>query len=249
MARTVIATMTFYGSMPEVRVPLALKMAEEARRFGYQVIAVDGGSPDDFVESMRLRGAMVFSQQEKGMGPAHRQVFKLATEAAGPNGTIAWVEAEKWQLISELWRAVAMVKIGMVDLVMPGRTEVGFLSYPPEQMHQEMFCNLALQAITGIEADWFWGPFAANYAAIQHFISFHEENEERSYNGRSVPKIRCIAAGLRVRGVTVDYTHPPEQTAEETGNWKFLERRIVQIGQVTAMAEEAKRLGVGVFRK
>lgn len=244
MGRAVIATMTFYKSMSEVRVPLALRMLEEAQSRGYSVVAVDGGSPPEFLAAMIERGATVHSQEAKGMGPAHRQVFRLAAEAAGADGFVNWVEAEKWQLVRNLIYVNYPVLKGEADLVMPGRAETGFRSYPPEQMHQEKFCNLALRAITGIEADWFWGPFAANRAAIQHFIDYHEENEERSYNGRSVPKIRCIAAGLRVRGVTVGYTHPPAQTAEETGNWEFIKRRIAQIGQVTAMADEAKRLGL-----
>lgn len=240
MGRVVIATMTFYKSMQEMRAKLALRMAEKARK-GYPLIVVDGGSVPEFVTALQDFGARVHSQQEKGLGPAHRQLFSLAAKAAGEDGIVDWVEAEKWPLVSELGKMNRLIVDNEADLVMPGRDEEAWASYPPTQMYQEKFCNQVMKSMfPAIEADWFWGPFAANQAAIRHFIAYQGEG----YNGRSVPKIHAIAAGLKVRGVTVNYIHPAEQTREETGNLFYDLRRVKQVEQVAAMAEAARGFGL-----
>lgn len=241
MGQSVIATMTFYRSMQEMRAGLALRMAEEAQKHRYPLIVVDGGSAPEFITALQDLGASVHSQEEKGLGPAHRQLFTLAAEAAGENGIVDWVEAEKGPLIFQLWRMNNLIARKEADLVMPGRTEEAWASYPPAQMHQEKFCNLAMRSMfPAINVDWFWGPFAANQTAIRHFIAYQGEG----YNGRSVPKIHAIAAGCRVLGVEVNYIHPPEQTQEETGNLFYDLRRVKQVEQVAAMYAEAKKLGL-----
>ena len=240
MGQSVIATMTFYKSI-DMRAGLALRMAREARKHGYKLIAVDGGSPMEFIAALEGFGATLHPQKGKGLGPAHRQLFTLAAEDAGEDGIVDWVEAEKWPLVAELWGINRPILDNEADLVMPGRTEVAWASYPPAQMHQEKFCNLVMKSMfPTIDADWFWGPFAANQAAIRHFIEYDGEG----YNGRSVPKIHAIAAGLRITGVTVNYLHPPEQTREETGNLFYDLRRVKQVEQVSAMAETALKLGL-----
>jgi len=241
MGQAVIATMTFYKSMQEMRAGLALRTAEEAGRLSHPLIVVDGGSTPEFITKMRNLGAVVHSQEEAGLGPAHHQLFALAAEAAGENGIVDWVEIEKWPLVSQLWQMNHLIEINEADLVMPGRTEGAWASYPPTQMHQEKFCNLCMKSMfPAIVADWFWGPFAANQTALRHFIEYRGE----SYNCRSVPKIHAIAAGLRIRGVTVQYIHPPEQTREETGNLFYDLRRVTQVQQVAAMEKAARNLGL-----
>lgn len=241
MGQAVIATMTFYKSMQEMRAGLALRMAEKAKRHSYPLIVVDGGSAPEFVTALKELGATVHSQEEKGLGPAHRQLFALAAQAAGENGIVDWVEAEKWPLVAELWKINRLIAHNEADLVMPGRTAEAWGSYPTTQMYQEKFCNLVMHSMFhAIIADWFWGPFAANQAAIRHFIAYHGEG----YNGRSVPKIHAIAAGCRVQGVEVNYIHPPEQTQEETGNLFYDLRRVTQVQQVSAMEKAARELGL-----
>ncbi|MBI2055306.1 MAG: hypothetical protein HYT42_00205 [Candidatus Sungbacteria bacterium] len=241
MEKVVIATMTFYKSMQEMRAGLALRTAKEAQKYDYPLIVVDGGSAPEFIGAMGAFGAVIHPQKEKGLGPAHRQLFTLAAEAAGENGLVDWVEAEKWPLIAELHKINRPILDGEADLVMPVRTEEAWASYPPTQMHQEKFCNLVMKSMfPAIDADWFWGPFAANRRALLHFEIYQGEG----YNGRSVPKIYAIAAGCRMQGVEVSYLHPPEQTQEEFGNLFYDLRRVKQVEQVAAMAAAARGLGL-----
>lgn len=245
MGQTVIATMTFCQSMEETRVALALRTAEEALKHDYRLVVVDGGSPAEFLEALRTRGAQVHPQQGTGLGAAHRQLFSIAAGMIGPHGTVAWIEAEKWPLVSQLERVNALIRRGEADLVLPSRTPVAWESYPLEQAHQEAFCNIAALAITGHKLDWFWGPFAANLKALQHFIEYKDEYGG-TWDARTIPRLRVIAAGLKVTSVTVPYIHPPEQTAEEKGVLEpFIMRRVEQVcNQVPAMYQEAKKLGL-----
>lgn len=245
MGQAVIATMTFYRSVGEIRAQLAMKTVLEALYHHYPLVIVDGGSPPMLLGMMREQGADVHPQQGSGIGPAHRQLFELASERAGDDGAICWVEAEKWPLVAELWKATSPVLNGEADLVLPCRTDEAWASYPPEQQLQEKFCNMAAAAITGLALDWFWGPFVASQAAIGHFIGYKDDYGGR-YDSRTIPRLRVIAAGLRVTGVTVNYIHPPEQTAEETGVLEpFIMRRVEQVcNQVPPMYQEAKKLGL-----
>lgn len=244
MKRAVIASMTRYSSMEELRVSLALRTAEEARKHGYRLVVVDGGSPPQFLDELCSRGVLVYPQQGTGLGAAHRQLFSIATDVSSPQDAVDWLEIEKWPLVSQLKKANALILDGKADLVFPGRTEAAWRSYPPEQRLQEQFCNLAAATITGHKLDWFWGPFAANLAALRYFVEY-DDKYGGTWDARTIPRLRVIAAGLKVQGVAVGYIHPPEQTAEETGKLFFIERRWRQVcEQVPAMKQEAERLGI-----
>lgn len=245
MGQAVIATMTFYRSANEMRTRLALRTVVEALYHHYPLVVVDGGSPQPFLEMMREQGAHVYPQEGSGIGPAHRQLFKIASERAGEDGAICWVEPEKWPLVAELWKAGGPVLNGEADLVLPERTEEAWASYPPEQQLEEKFCNMAAHRITGLALDWSWGPFVASQAAIRHFIEYQDDYGGR-YDARTIPRLRAIAAGLIVKGVRVNYAHPAEQTAEETGVLEpFIMRRVEQVcNQIPAMYQEAKKLGI-----
>ncbi|MDP3727416.1 MAG: hypothetical protein Q8R35_02115 [bacterium] len=245
MGQAIIASMTFYKSLQETRVPLALRTAEEAQKYGYPLVVVDGGSPPQVLEALRARGTKVHPQEGTGLGAAHRQLFSIAAGMSQPRSAIDWIEIEKWPLVSQLYRVNSLILDGEADLVFPSRTPVGWKSYPPEQYHQEKLCNMAAAAITGYNLDWFWGPFAANLKALQHFIEYRDEYGG-TWDARTIPRLRVIAAGLKLTGVPVPYTHPPEQTAEETGVLEpFIMRRVRQVcEQVPAMYEEAKKLNI-----
>lgn len=245
MGQTVIATMTFYRNNEELRAKLAVRTAREALKHQHRLIVVDGGSPTEFLEVLRDHGADVHPQEERGIGPAHRQLFKIAAERAGEDGAICWIEAEKWPLVAELWKATTPVLNGNAGLVLPERTEEAWHSYPPEQRLQEQFCNMAAVAITGLALDWFWGPFVASQVAIRHFVEYRDDYGGK-WDARTIPRLRIIAAGITVKGVRVNYIHPPEQTAEETGVLEpFIVRRVEQVcNQVPAMLAEAKKLGI-----
>ena len=77
----VIVTLTYYDLGKEsdrCRAELAKGMINDAIKFGYTIVVVDGGSSEEFLDEIKGYGANVFVEEEKGMGNARRQGFREA---------------------------------------------------------------------------------------------------------------------------------------------------------------------------
>lgn len=245
MKRVVVATSTFYQRADETRAKLALRTAEEARREGYSLVAVDGGSSEEFIKELDTQ-AVVLRQETKGMGPGRRQALNAARQIArGTNGdhwAVVWMEPEKWPFVADIAVAAAPVLDNEADLVVPERSQAGWESYPPEQKYSEQIGNLAFWYLTGHYLDIFFGPKVMNENALMFYLQTGKYGD--LWGWLNVTPMNCLAAGLRVKGVLVNYRHPPEQTAVETGDIVFLRKRIEQLmNQVPAFEAEAKALG------
>lgn len=227
----------------KVRAECILKTIEEATTHGYPIVTIDGGSPKDFVQELRRLGAQVFSQQEPGMGNARRQALRQARELA-PNGhAIIWMEPEKYTLIRELSDPVRTLTEGNYDLVMLRRNSLD--SYPPEQAMAYQLIALATKYLTGIDSDFGWGPTLMSAGAVEYYLSY-ESRYGDLWDGIHCPKLQIIHDGLPWTILPVDYRHPPEQTAAETGMGLF-HKRILQVDQlVKAITGEVERLGMRV---
>lgn len=240
--KAVIATTTLYKDANEVRAQLALKTAEEAKKYGFILAVVDGGSPESFCQAMREKGAVVIGQESKGFGSGMRQSFREASALAGTDGVIIRLEAEKHTLVSMLPSFVSAMAEERIDLFKLGRNNRD--DYPAIQKAAEGFAVLACQTLTGLRWDFDFGPFLMSQKAVRFFFDFETDREghEDIWAGCiDVPQLRIIAAGLKVKYRDVDYIHPPEQAAE-TGR-EFIIKRLRQLNvQINSYLLETQKL-------
>jgi len=246
VSKAVVTTTTFatYNTHAErVRADCALKTIEAAVAHGYTTVTIDGGSPAEYVEKMKQLGAQVFAQELPGMGNARREALRHARDII-PNGQpIVWTEPEKYPLIPELDTPVSTFIEGQYDLVMLRRTSLD--SYPPEQAMAYQLIALATKYLTGIDSDFGWGPTVLSADAVEYYLSYESPNGDL-WDGIHCPKLRIINDELPWTIVPVNYQHPPEQTAAETGMGLFL-KRVKQVDQlVRAIEQEVDRLGMRV---
>ena len=240
--RVVIATTTWYKDENDLRAKLALKTAQAAKKAGFAIIAVDGGSSETFLEAMRQAGAQISPQEKKGFGFGMRQSFRLASDLTGADGVVIRLEAEKHTLVNILPSIVSVMLRDNIDLFKLGRKNLD--GYPGIQKAAESFAILACQALTGLPWDFDFGPVLMSQKALRFFLDFENDREghEDSWAGCiDVPQLRIIAAGLNVKYQEVDYIHPPEQ-AVETGK-EFIVKRLKQLNvQINSYLLETQKL-------
>ncbi len=240
---TVLATTTFSKSY-DLRARLAVQTMEEARRYGYRIVVVDGGSDEKFRRDMRSRGAVLLDETERGMGPSRRQALRAARNLIGSEGIIAWLEPEKWPLVSELWKVLGPVRLGYADFVQPSRQSLN--SYPPYQQEAERRGNFAFLQATGLDLDVWFGPRIIGPRALPFWLDYQGEYGDK-WESVMIPILRAAAAGLRILGEEVHYVHPPEQTAAEVGDEEMDRKRDEQLESiVAALRQEAAKLGLRV---
>lgn len=246
VSKPVVTTTTFatYNSHAEtVRADCALKTIEAAVTHDYITVAIDGGSPVEYVEQMKQLGAQVFVQELPGMGNARREALRHARDIVPTGQPIVWTEPEKYPLIPELKLPISTFTEGNYDLVMLRRTSLD--SYPPEQAMAYRLIALATKYLTGIDSDFGWGPTILSADAIEYYLSYKSAHGDL-WDSIHCPKLRIIKDGLPWTVVPVNYQHPPEQTAAETGMNLFL-KRVKQVDQlVRAIETEVDQLGMRV---
>lgn len=246
MSQAVVTTTTLatYKTHAEkVRADCALKTIEASVAHGHTTVAIDGGSPVEYVEKMKRLGAQVFTQELPGMGNARREALRHARDVVPTGRPIVWTEPEKYPLIPELKLPISTFIEGNYDLVMLRRTSLD--SYPPEQAMAYQLIALATKYLTGIDSDFGWGPTVLSADAVEYYLKYESPNGDL-WDGIHCPKLRIINDGLPWMIVPVNYQHPPEQTAAETGIGLFL-KRVKQVDQlVRAIEQEVDRLGMRV---
>ncbi len=244
--KAVVATTTYATHKTHaerVRANCALKTIESSVAHGYTTVVIDGGSPSEYVDEMKRLGANVFVQELPGMGNARREALCRARDIASNGQPIVWTEPEKYPLIPELRVPLSTLTEGNYDLVMLRRTSL--TSYPPEQAMAYKLIALAVKYLIGIDSDFGWGPTVLSRDAVEYYLRY-ESMYGDMWDGIHCPKLHIINDGLPWTIMPVNYQHPPEQTAAETGMGLF-HKRIKQVDQlVRAIEQEVDRLGMRV---
>jgi len=239
-----IATTTFYPdwngdsgyekTSQKVRGDIALATIEEAKKHGYQLIVVDGGSSQAFKERLSSLGVEFSNQVELGMSSGRQQAFKEAADLKGVQ-VIVWTEPEELSIIRDcLPEAVVPILTGEADIVIPKREEKSFATYPSYQVEYEKRANRLWNAILrkqGLlpkhseDLDVWFGPkfFKNSPEILELFLAKYEfKKGERALDSR-----------LKVTGVKVRYVHPKEQTAIELENIaEFSKKRDIQFKDI-----------------
>lgn len=271
----VIATSTWYPNWTEkenselnpsvaLRGRLALETIKQSTEKGYQVIIVDGGSGEEFVNRASELGAIVLSQTDKGMSPGRRQTFREASKLEGCK-IICWLEPEKISIVSEcLLEALKPILSGDADIVIPKRTEEGFATYPDYQVKYEKMMNTkwnklikkyGLLSKEDEELDVCLGPrfFRNDLKLVSLFLARYEFDKESPQflkdikpedwsNATFLPIAAALYEGYKVKSVIVPYHHPPEQTMLEKDDKQFRKKRVYQLKSIIATTSEFLKL-------
>lgn len=241
-----LATQTKYPDPNCVRAKLALSTITNARSANYR-IAVSEGSGGVFYENAIRSGAFVSEQiRGRSMGADRRDIMQIASqEMIDKDGVIVWLEPEKDTLIDDIGQIAQPILDGRADMVIPARSSFGWSSYPKEQKHIEKFGNMGFSAFTRMSLDIWFGPFAVNKNALQFFLDYDGEYGDL-WDSIHIPRVRVIAAGLKVLSVVCpNFRYPPEQRKEEEGNPALILKRVDQISNlVRAFHSESLKLGL-----
>lgn len=249
--RTVIATTTFSKKLC-LRARLALETTKKAAQLGLPIVVVDGGSCQELRVGIIEQGAMLVDEKEHGMGPSRRQAIREAAGVAGPDGTVLWMEPEKWTLISQVFHlehemenyafAEDAPSSARADIVVPKRRSMA--SYPPIQQAAELLGNMYFAKATGHALDVWVGPRLIGPRALPYFLDYKGEYGDK-WDSIFIPIVRAIADGLKVVGCEVGYVHSPGQTAEEEKDPDMDLKRLGQLQSlVPSFYAEARKLGL-----
>jgi hypothetical protein len=237
----VLATTTFYKSMEEVRFKCALKTMEEAAQRGYTIVVVDASPNPEIANAFQEEGAIVFSGVVSGMGASRREAVQLALDMQAD--IVVWLEPEKYPIVPLLAPCIEMVAGGGYDLVVPRRRTL--TGYPFYQHWSEMEASWRLGEITGRpDLDTMIGPRVMNRQVAELFLEYKGEPYGDFWQSIFLVVLRALARGMSVGSRTVDYVHPPEQTAEEQNSPEMDRKRDEQrIILIQTMQKEAEKLG------
>lgn len=242
--KTVLVTTTFASSLDDPRFLQAISTCTESWCEGFPFICVDD-SPDSEGERvrdrLRMSGATVFPQRERGMGASRREALRYGLETDAE--VIVWLEPEKYPLVALLDRCVELVANGSYDVVVPRRENLD--SYPAYQHWSELRANWELANIIGqYDLDLMFGPRVLSRRAAELFVSYVGETPAKDqWEILFIPILQMLHYGMKVGSCAISYVHPPEQTARENGDAAMDRKRDKQrVNLIAAMREENQKL-------
>jgi len=234
----VLATTTFYQNLFDIRATLALKTTTEAVANGFKIVIVDQ-STAPIKKALVERDAILFDQEQRGMGAGRRQAIKEAANLAGNDGVVVWIEPEKAPLIPYIEQLAVPIIRNQADLVIPERISMD--AYPRMQQYAELLGNQAFYMLTGMALDMWFGPRVFRADLADFFLKYNGEYGDL-WDSIFIPVLGIIKTGKRVAGMKVNYIHPLEQTASED-DFPMCEKRITQLTTlVNALKKEAIKL-------
>ncbi len=239
----VIITTTSYKGINETRFSFAKELVASAGKAMIPINIVDA-SPVPLIRDTFMRlGANVAMQSGKTMGAARRQAIDVALchlpTHLHSNTIMVWTEPEKYGVVECIPHIIAPIAEGRADVVIAGRSEAGWKSYPEFQVISEGIGNLVFREVTGIEgADIMHGPiaftpeYAERYLLSQSLYLAHGVKD--TYIQHYLPML-AKADGKRVECVTIDLCYPAAQKAEEEGSlaMEMAKKRLSQLNQLT----------------
>jgi len=240
----------------KIRGDLAIETITEAKKKGFQIALVDGGSSDAFKAELVKLGVTPSPELERGMSPGRQQSFKEGSALEGVRIN-NWLEPEKVSIVRDcLPAAILPIIEGTADVVVPERDEAAWETYPDYQVDYEKRANHLWNAILrkhnllpqdapDLDA-WFGPKFWKNDPELNALFLKQYEFEKRKLkldqivrpelwpNAIFLPIVAALHQGRRVASMPVSYRHPQEQTGIELNNPEFRRRRDVQLKNIIA---------------
>ena len=216
-----VLTTAFYKdplNADRVRYKLARDLVKGAVLASHTVLIVEGSPVAMPSRAFAKAGAIVVNETAHGIGPSRRQLFTAGGELPPAIRAFLWTEIEKEGLIQFIPMIVGPLLADEADIVLLQR--VSLASYPAFQAETETIADQVFQEVTGIRnASPMFGPVGFNRRALYLFTACDPYVLFGGHDTyiQHVPPIYAKARGLRVAVVTVDFTYPPLQRAEEEG--------------------------------
>ena len=232
---TAIATTTFYNPNSDVdksRAEISRGVIRNMHDLGYNVVVVDGGSSDEFLDSI-IPYCQLFNENPRGMGNGRRQAVRECLETSAR--VIAWTEPEKDSYIPELHKTVIPILNGNAELVFPSRANLD--NYPISQQYAEKFAIQTMKNLTGRGLDYWFGPKTWSRKVSTQFLDYQSKCGDK-WDSILLPFLGMIKAGVKTMDVPVNYDHPTQQTIAEEGDVKMDLKRLEQLNNLIPAAIE-----------
>ena len=219
----VVATMTLARTSAEGK--LLRRSLTKLVSFGMPVVAVDGGSPPEFVHF--LRGLGIQSPKAKKRGLVPQVEASIATAAKLRKKFIFYTEPDKEQFFSgpllDFLREVKPAK--RLGVALASRSARGFGTFPRAQRASETFINNVAGELFGVEGDYCYGPllFQAELASEVNGLSV-----ELGWGWRFHLMRRAHELGLNIEQVPVMAECPADQRKESAKDRKYRYRQLRQ---------------------
>ena len=239
--------------MEAARLVCAVKMCDEARKYGYPLYIVEDSPDPEIGKNFEAHGAIVIRQKGKGFGNSVRECLQAGLD--GGHEIILRTEIEKYGLAGSVGACVERFRKENLDVLIPRRRNLD--GYPNYQRLSEFMAMWEISVLTGrSDIDWFFGPKFLSPKAAERFIAYDGSQGDTWHililpilqilaYGQEVLNPQRLAGSLSLGTTLLDYLYSPEQAAVEAGNPEMDKKRDVQRVQlVSAVKAECERLGI-----
>jgi hypothetical protein len=233
-----IFTTTLYKDDPvsRVRENLARKFIENAEKLNIQLVIVDGGSNEYFINYVRSKPHVeLIVEAGVGMGKSRRDALQVAMDKYNTLYYF-WVEPEKDDLIrpESLTAMIDGLRKDETDIVVPRRSNKesmpAFQTWIENRANKK--ANRIMEKMPDETLDLWFGPKMFNRKGAEHFLNYKGQLDK--WDSIIKPVIEAHRNGQRISSVDVCYTYDESQTSSEKEDREMKRKRIQQYTQILA---------------
>jgi hypothetical protein len=215
---------------------------EELSRLALPVAVTDGGSPERLLTNLRgLAGVHVQTASAPGLVSQVRGSL-TAARGWGPR-RILYTEPDKAEFFTAHLRgflATAAHEHPDASIVMASRSPDSFATYPVSQQSTERALNAVCAELTGLPADYTYGPFLLDPALVDDLDHLPPD---LGWGWRTYLFAVAHRRGLRVESIEGDFACPESQRADTPAESAHRLRQLAQ--NVTGLARALEMHVVG----
>jgi hypothetical protein len=217
-----IATITLARNEEEET--LLMKALSTLAECGVTTYITDGGSTENFTSFLKTFPNFKLSDTTiAGVFAQVRNSLKDAYDSKSP--FILYTEPDKFDFFAtSLNRWVAEISVGtQTGIINAARTDYAFRTFPAFQQMTETTINNCCAEITGVSADFTYGPFLMNRDVVPHL---KQVTQDIGWGWR--PYIFNIAKrlGLTIYPYTGDFVCPSDQRNDDTAERIYRMRQL-----------------------
>lgn len=187
------------------------------------IIAVDGGSNEEFLDSLKkFRNISVIRSSKKGL---QNQVVESLNEAQLSSKYILYAESNKNDFFRNNFDSLLSMSMSIIDkdpnvgIILPSRTEKSFSTYPTFQQRSESFLNVILREFIDKKT----GDFAYGPRIIVHDLIPYLDRLPKDVSWGWMTYLLIIAKKIGKSIYIVDLDLPcPENEREDTDTDRLL---------------------------
>lgn len=177
-------------------------------KLGIPVVAVDGGSSESFINSMRKMGIQVF--HSTGLG---YQLKNSLWRASGLADYVLYTEPDKKEWIErKLLESLEAYSDSGLDVGLIGRTPESMATFSPSHQFAENLFNSIIQQYTGNQGDSAYGP---RIMPSSHVKEIESLNKDIGWGSLSYLLARAFRSGLKVGTIYTAVECPPSERTDQ----------------------------------